>query len=250
MDSRIDIIEKKIKEMDQWYVGDQLVLSISRFQKYEISSRKKYILETIRKIKDGNDGNLKVLDLGCGDGVYIDLLSRMESLSVSGTDINMLRLKRAKDRFAGVEFFQSDACNLPFKSGFFDIVLASHIFEHINEDSQALKEAGRILSPRGFLIIGIPNEGCFLAQIRNKILQRKISNNSDHCNYYNENIFIEKLNRIGFEVIDILRIGFFIPHTQLFNAIVRFKIGYQTLSLLGNIFKGQCAGLMFVCKKV
>ena len=43
-----------------------------------------------------------------------------------------------------------------FKDDFFDVILCSHVIEHIKEDVSALKEIKRILNPNGLLIIAVP----------------------------------------------------------------------------------------------
>ena len=55
--------------------------------------------------------------------------------------------------------WKEDLCKLSFPDGSFDIVFASHILEHIKEDSKALKEIVRILAPGGLAILPVPING-------------------------------------------------------------------------------------------
>ncbi|MEM1182421.1 MAG: methyltransferase domain-containing protein [Acidobacteriota bacterium] len=49
-----------------------------------------------------------------------------------------------------------DLRQLPFADGSFDLVLASHVFEHIVEDDVALAEVHRVLRPGGQAILPVP----------------------------------------------------------------------------------------------
>lgn len=45
---------------------------------------------------------------------------------------------------------------LPFADGAYDFVYASHVLEHIPDDTRALAEIRRILSPNGIAILPVP----------------------------------------------------------------------------------------------
>lgn len=50
----------------------------------------------------------------------------------------------------------ADLKALPFADGAFDVVLSSHVLEHIENDSPAIKELGRVLRTGGKAIIMVP----------------------------------------------------------------------------------------------
>lgn len=54
---------------------------------------------------------------------------------------------------------QVDLRDLPFANASFDVVIASHVLEHIKEDDKALKEIRRILRPSGFAVLQVPIVG-------------------------------------------------------------------------------------------
>ena len=51
---------------------------------------------------------------------------------------------------------QADLTKLPMADGSFDIVYASHVLEHVQNDRQALAEIRRILAPGGLAILPVP----------------------------------------------------------------------------------------------
>lgn len=56
---------------------------------------------------------------------------------------------------AGVDH-QVDLQQLPFADASYDFVFASHVLEHIPNDSQAIAEIARILKPNGIAVLPVP----------------------------------------------------------------------------------------------
>lgn len=54
---------------------------------------------------------------------------------------------------------QVDLCDLPFPDGSYDLVFASHVLEHIDDDIKAISEISRILSKGGVAILPVPIVG-------------------------------------------------------------------------------------------
>jgi ubiquinone/menaquinone biosynthesis C-methylase UbiE len=105
----------------------------------------------------GDAGGLKVLDVGCGDGVYSVRASR-EGADVVGLDHSrsMLEAARARAASAGavVTWCQGDAMALPFRDASVDMVLAVTALCLISEPLAALNEMNRVLRPGGVLVVG------------------------------------------------------------------------------------------------
>lgn len=49
-----------------------------------------------------------------------------------------------------------DVSNLLFKDNSFDVILCSHVLEHVHDDNLAMRELFRVLKPNGWAIIQIP----------------------------------------------------------------------------------------------
>lgn len=101
---------------------------------------RKYPL-TFRKIASHIDQSESVLDVGCGAGVFLDII-RPHCKGVAGLDfssvaINLLRAK-------GIE---GKVCELPeigYPDKSFDVVVATEIVEHLDDSVGLLKEAVRV----------------------------------------------------------------------------------------------------------
>lgn len=51
---------------------------------------------------------------------------------------------------------RGDITELPFRDGAFDVILCSHVLEHIPDDAAAMRELRRVLSPTGWAVIDAP----------------------------------------------------------------------------------------------
>ncbi|MDZ7586317.1 MAG: class I SAM-dependent methyltransferase, partial [Patescibacteria group bacterium] len=96
--------------------------------------------------------NLKILDIGCGDGV---LLSLIKNATLYGIDLDKDGLGYAATNVKA-KFIQAPADELPFKPNFFDVVLATEIIEHLDQPEKLIQEAKRVLKPSGYLILTTP----------------------------------------------------------------------------------------------
>ena len=56
--------------------------------------------------------------------------------------------------------------SLPFEDGYFDIVMANQVFEHLKNWTWVLRESARVLSHGGTLFVGVPN----IASLHNRVL--------------------------------------------------------------------------------
>lgn len=103
----------------------------------------------------------RILDVGCGDGYYLHLLSNLGlKLDLTGADFDPNALASAKRNLKGkkIKFFQADLMKeLPFKSESFDKAVMSEVAEHLPDDVKGLKEVRRVLKPGGTLVLTVPN---------------------------------------------------------------------------------------------
>lgn len=242
---------------NSWYTDDQFAKQLGHpGMKATIENRWCIFGRALREyFSDKKPNNeWRLLDVGCGDGINLVGINRIiESqgwhAALYATDYNPLRVERAS-RFPFVrEVRQATIQNIPYPDSWFDVLLCNHVLEHIRDDEIALRELNRVLRPGGLMILGVPNEGCALARLRNHVLQRSILRTTDHVNFYTGVQLNGMLCKAGFEVVIIEREGFFLPHLWLHYVITLFSAGRWLLKHLGAHFPLQSAGLIAIAHK-
>lgn len=106
----------------------------------------------------GSLAGLRVLDVACGVGDWLALLSARGS-EVHGIDISEQAVERCKRRLPGGDFRMGPAENLPFADASFDLVTCLGSLEHFVEPERALREMLRVARPQARFLLLVPNAG-------------------------------------------------------------------------------------------
>ncbi len=97
-----------------------------------------------------------IADLGCGSGVFTEIL-RQRGYECTGVDLSPTLIRIAREKFPGIEFIEGDIEHLPFADGSFDGVLLAGVVHHFSESSLCVAEIKRILRPGGKFVAFDPN---------------------------------------------------------------------------------------------
>lgn len=107
----------------------------------------------------------RILDIGCGGGhLAIDLKRMNEGLHVTGLDLSITQLRRARSRSAkarvNVHLVRASALELPFPDESFDLVYSVDCLKHWPDKSKGLRECIRLIKPTGTLLITEVDREC------------------------------------------------------------------------------------------
>jgi ubiquinone/menaquinone biosynthesis C-methylase UbiE len=91
----------------------------------------------------------KVLDVGCGDGIFGELAGFPEN--TTGIDLDQTSLQVRRNVVKNAESVYADARDLPFKTEAFDTIVSNSVFEHLPDLPKCFAEFRRVLSPSGCL---------------------------------------------------------------------------------------------------
>ena len=97
----------------------------------------------------------RVLDVGTSTGTNLRLLNNMGFEDVTGLDLNPEAIRFCAEKGLG-DVKLGDIENLPFENETFDLILATDIIEHVEDDARAVQELQRVLAPDGKLLITVP----------------------------------------------------------------------------------------------
>lgn len=121
--------------------------------------RAHHLLPLLSK-KFNRSRRLRVLDAGCGFGLYCMEMASRDFQGVVGIDVDLNRVKASTEAATNLglscDFLVADAENLPFKEGSFQLVLSSEVIEHLHDDESAVKEISRVLAKQGNLCLSTP----------------------------------------------------------------------------------------------
>lgn len=102
-------------------------------------------------LQHGDLSHLKLLDVGSSSGIIDNYLADFFH-SVSGIDIDESAMAHAQLAFnkPNLHFSQGDAMMLQQPDSNFDVVVCSHVYEHVPDASRMFDEILRVLKPGGF----------------------------------------------------------------------------------------------------
>ena len=95
----------------------------------------------------------RVLDLGCGTGLYTVGIAMRTSASMCGLDPAVGMLAQARMKSSGIHWFNAVGESLPLRPGVFDCVFSSQVWHHITDKQGTAHECGRVLRGGGVVII-------------------------------------------------------------------------------------------------
>jgi len=96
-----------------------------------------------------------VLEVGCNTGFILSGLKQL-GYRVTGTDLSTTAVEYAREYYGLDSIYLSD---FPpeHEAGSFDVLIASHIIEHVLDPKAFINECTRFLKPGGICIIRTPN---------------------------------------------------------------------------------------------
>jgi ubiquinone/menaquinone biosynthesis C-methylase UbiE len=135
-----------------------------------LKRRAKLLLKELDLQKSDN-----ILDVGCGDGFYLYLLSQMGKYKITGIDSDAVALDNVKKQVNSkdIKLLVGDVTKMPFKDNTFSKLVCSEVLEHLPDDRKGLREMYRIMKKGGTLCITVPHWNYpFFWDPVNYILQR------------------------------------------------------------------------------
>ncbi len=135
-------IMRRVEERHWWFVGRRQI----------INSFLQRVCQDLKaaRAEQGKDSALNILDVGCGTGANLEMLSQFgeaEGVDVSGEALSFCRERGL------MNVKQGAAEALPYQADSFDLVTGLDVVEHLDDDLVGLKEVRRVLRSGGHAIV-------------------------------------------------------------------------------------------------
>ncbi len=98
---------------------------------------------------------MKILDVGCGSGHFLAEMKKRFDNEYYGVEPGEFNREFAAKN--GLKMFRGVLKDARYPKHYFDLILVNHVFEHVGDPTDTLRELKRILKPGGTLTIGVPN---------------------------------------------------------------------------------------------
>jgi 2-polyprenyl-3-methyl-5-hydroxy-6-metoxy-1,4-benzoquinol methylase len=139
-------------------LGYTLITRITGFLARTILYFRKTELDYIANLL-GDKKNIRILDYGCNTAYLLNIIKNKylsKNFDLCGADINEYALKYARKKYKDFTFFNIN--NEFFNKEKFDVIILSHVLEHIHDRGKFIANLKRIMKKNGTLIIAIPQE--------------------------------------------------------------------------------------------
>ncbi len=164
----------------------------------------------MRFLIDAVAPGMRVLDVGCGEGLFAAEMLRAGA-SVVAVDVAEEPLRRARARVEGLDarlLPDSGAWDLP--DAHFDLAWAGEVIEHVADTAAWLSEVRRVLRSGGVLLASTPAHtppmmlGLALSQ---RAFSEHFDPRSDHLRFYSRRTLTALLGEFGFGEISVRASG-------------------------------------------
>jgi len=173
-------------------------------------SRRDIIGRLIKKY----DKNVKILEIGCSSGQLINRLNMAGYRKIIGIDISSEAINSCNNNDVR-SVIQMQGSELGFKESEFDLIIASDILEHINNDFHTVREWKRVLKKSGDIITFVPAFSFLWSfhDIENK-----------HFRRYNRRELLSLFKKNRLQIVRISYWNFFLFFPILVDRLFRKKI--------------------------
>jgi len=120
-------------------------------------------LARVRALRSVGVRTGRVLDLGCGRGMFLKVLQG-RGFDVYGTELDESAARSARQQVGAHRIHTSAIEDLPLPAGHFDAITAWQVFEHLPDPSGTLDACHRLLRPNGSLLLSVPNVASWQAR--------------------------------------------------------------------------------------
>ena len=161
----------------------------------------------LRRYLSGAPTTLRVLDAGCGEGLFLlpaarkHARHRFEGVDLRGANIELCERYREQLGLTNLSLRQADLTQLEARPA--DLILCVGVLHCIPEDEQALAQLAAVLSPRGRLLLYTPLNRRRVLPGFERLFRSTLNYEAHHAQHiYTDEKLTQKINTAGLWVED------------------------------------------------
>ncbi len=143
-----------------------------------------------------NEREVTIVDVGCDTGIIKRFIPPVKHSRWIGLDI--ITTRKGLEAAGYDEIHQCDFNEgLPLAENSADIVICSHVLEHLPRPEFTIGELARILKPGGMLLVGVPIAPRLIASWREKQMQKQLQTGRRKMGQHIQMFSIKRLRRLA-----------------------------------------------------
>lgn len=140
-----------------------------------------------------------LLDVGCGNGTFLQVVAREMDIDISGIDISQNALNQVSEKIINAKLYTGRLLEVAHKLKTYDIITMNDYLEHSQSPFADLDLAcSRLLNKDGLLFIRVPNQAGILSAIMGKYWYAIIP---FHLWYFTPFTITKELESRGMEIL-------------------------------------------------
>ena len=201
---------------------DDYYENLSKYEDKTISTGGGYTIHDKNRLRSAaeyisskfENKEIEIVDIGCAIGGLLEQLKITGFRNLTGIDpsISCVEITQSEKK---CKCYHSSLFSLDEKFGKYDLIILSHVWEHILDLKTAIKSIEKILKPNGFIYVECPN-----AMLYKEIIHAPFQEfNTEHINHFTEESFKNFFGCNNYTCIDVGNRVIQIASGEDYNAV-------------------------------